>query len=84
MKKIPDIIVRNPKICGGEPTIRGTRVLAKTILASLASGDRAEGLIRSFPTLTHDDIEAVIAYSASIAMKSLSRPTTKPRRRKAA
>lgn len=31
-------IVRDPKICGGEPVIRGTRVTLRTILASLAEG----------------------------------------------
>jgi uncharacterized protein (DUF433 family) len=29
-------IVRNPKIRGGEPVFRGTRVTLRTILASLA------------------------------------------------
>ena len=31
-------IVRDPKICGGEPVIKGTRVTVRTILASLAEG----------------------------------------------
>ena len=34
-----DVIVRDPAICGEEPTNRGTRVTLRTILASLAEGD---------------------------------------------
>lgn len=79
MKK-HSIVVRDPKICGGAPTIRGTRVLLDTILASLASGDTADVLIKSFPSLTHDDIKEVIAYAAAETLKSAK----KPRRRKAA
>jgi uncharacterized protein (DUF433 family) len=30
---------RNPKICGGQPVFRGTRVPLRTVLASLAEGD---------------------------------------------
>jgi Protein of unknown function (DUF433) len=30
-------IIRDPKICGGEPVFKGTRVTLRTVLASLAT-----------------------------------------------
>ena len=65
------IIVRDPGICGGQPVIRGTRVMLKTILASLADGDRIEEILQAFPTLKEDDVTAVIAFAADFAKKGL-------------
>lgn len=31
-------MIRDPKVCGGEPVVSGTRVTLRTILASLAEG----------------------------------------------
>ena len=45
-------IVRDPKICGGEPVIKGTRVTVRTILASLAEGAHTEEMLEDFPTWT--------------------------------
>lgn len=64
-------IVRNPRICGGEPTIKGTRVLLRTILASLASGDTVEEIMKDFPTLTEEDMRAVIAFAAATTEEDL-------------
>ena len=47
-----DVIVRDPKICGGEPVVRGTRVTVRTILASLAEGAWIDEILADFPTLT--------------------------------
>lgn len=64
-------IVRDPQICGGEPVIRGTRVLLKTLLASLAEGTTSEELLEAFPSLTPEDIRAVIAFAAASAEEDL-------------
>jgi len=58
-------IMRDPGTCGGEPVIRGTRVTLRTILASLAEGDGVEELLRDFPTLSAEDVRAVIAFAAA-------------------
>jgi uncharacterized protein (DUF433 family) len=58
-------IIRDTKICGGEPVIRGTRVTLRTILASLAAGDSPEAILANFPTLTAEDIRAVVAFAAA-------------------
>ena len=66
-----DFIVRDPKICGGQPVIKGTRVTLKTILASLAEGARIEEILADFPTLTEEDVRAVIAFAAVSAEEDL-------------
>jgi uncharacterized protein (DUF433 family) len=69
--KFDDYIVRDPKICGGQPVIRGTRVLLRTVLASLAEGDTVEQIVLSFPTLTESAVRAVIAFAAASAEEDL-------------
>jgi len=58
-------IVRDPKVCGGEPIVKGTRVTVRTILASLAEGDRVQDLLKDFPTLKEEDVRAVVAFAAA-------------------
>ena len=67
-------IVRDPKICGGEPVIKGTRVTLRTILASLAEGARIEEILEDFPTLKEEDVRAVIAFAAASAEDDLPLP----------
>jgi uncharacterized protein (DUF433 family) len=64
-------IVRDPKVCGGEPVIKGTRVTVRTILASLAEGAKVEEILEDFPTLTEEDVRAVIAFAAVSAEEDL-------------
>ena len=68
-------IARNPKICGGEPVIKGTRVTVRTILASLAEGARTEEILADYPTLKEDDVRAVIAFAAASAEEDIPAPT---------
>jgi len=69
-----DHIVRDPRISGGEPVIRGTRVTLRTLLASLAEGCGEEEILRNFPALTSEDIRAVIAFAAAAAGDDLPVP----------
>jgi uncharacterized protein (DUF433 family) len=62
---IETAIERNPKICGGAPVFRGTRVLLRTVVASLAEGESAEDIRKAFPTLTEEHVRAAIALAAS-------------------
>ena len=64
-------IVRDPKVCGGQPVIRGTRVPVRTILASLAEGGRIAEILKDFPTLTEQDVRAVVAFAAASAKEDL-------------
>ena len=64
-------IVRDPKVCGGEPVIKGTRVTVRTVLASLAEGAKTEEILEDFPTLKEEDIRAVIAFAAASAEENM-------------
>lgn len=69
-------IVRDPKICGGAPVIKGTRVTIRTILASLAEGATIQEILKDFPTLKEEDIRAVIAFAATSAEEDMPVPST--------
>lgn len=64
-------ILRDPQICGGAAVVRGTRVPIRTILLSLAEGDRIETLLQSYPTLSEEAIWAVIAFAADSAAEDI-------------
>ena len=64
-------IQRDPSVVGGEAVITGTRVTLRTVLASLAEGASVEEILGDFPTLTADDVRAVIAFAAESAREDL-------------
>jgi len=64
-------ITRDPRICGGDPVFRGTRVPLRTVLASLAAGDTVEEILADFPSLRPEDIQAAIAFAAASAEEDL-------------
>ena len=74
--KHEDRIVRDTKICGGEPVFRGTRVTLRTVLASLAAGDSVEEILAAFPVLKPEDVQAAIAFAAASAEEDLPVPAT--------
>lgn len=59
-------IERDPEICGGQPTIRGTRVLVLDILSFLKEGKSFDEIVQSFPSITHEDIRAIIEYAQAV------------------
>ncbi|MCP4900709.1 MAG: DUF433 domain-containing protein [bacterium] len=64
-------IARDPAICGGTPVIKGTRVTLRTVLASLAEGASVQDILADFPTLTEEDVRAVIAFAAVSAEEDI-------------
>lgn len=64
-------IVRDPKICGGQPVIKGTRVTLRTVLACLAEGAGIDQIVQDFPSLTEKDVRAVIAFAAASTQEDL-------------
>jgi uncharacterized protein (DUF433 family) len=71
IKNHSERIIRDSSICGGEPVFRGTRVTLRTVLASLAEGDRPEEILSEFPSLKDEDIRAAIAFAAASAEEDL-------------
>lgn len=58
---------KKQNICGGEYTLRGTRITVRTILASLAEGATIEDILFDFPALTEKQVQAVIPHKKDFA-----------------
>ena len=61
-------------VCGGEAVIRGTRVTLRTVLASLAEGATVDEILADFPSVSPQDVQAVIAFAAASAEEDLPIP----------
>ncbi len=66
MADLLDRISIDPRICGGKPCIKGTRLWVSLLLDFLADGMTEADLIAEYPQLTHEDILAAIAYGAEM------------------
>lgn len=54
----------DPKIMGGKPVIRGTRLTVELILRKLASGLTQSDLLADYPDLTAEDVRAAQRFAA--------------------
>jgi uncharacterized protein (DUF433 family) len=57
-------IVSDPKILGGKPCIKGTRISVEMILEWVASGASRDEIHKTYPHLSPDDVEAALRYAA--------------------
>jgi uncharacterized protein (DUF433 family) len=67
MDKLLERITVNPNVCHGKACIRGTRIMVSVILDNLAAGISKEEILKSYPALTIEDINAALAYAAELA-----------------
>lgn len=54
----------DPSLHGGRATIRGMRITVQDVLDYLGSGMSMDEVLRDFPELSVEDIQASIAYAA--------------------
>ena len=59
-------IVVNPKIIGGKPVIKGTRIPVYFILELIANGWSIDDILREYPHLTREDVLAAVRYAARV------------------
>ena len=57
-------IVIDPKILVGKPVIRGTRIAVEFLMELLAEGWSYDQILKSYPHLCLDDIQAALHYAA--------------------
>jgi len=62
-----DYIVVDPTICHGRACIKGTRIMVSVILDNLAAGLSPDEILRSYPSLSRESIQAAITYAAELA-----------------
>jgi uncharacterized protein (DUF433 family) len=58
-------ITANPKILGGKPVIKGTRISVEFILELLASDVSESEILQDYPHLSKEDISACLRYAAN-------------------
>ena len=61
-----DHITVDPTICHGRACIRGTRIMVSVVLDNLAAGLTPDEIMRSYPSLGHEAVQAAIAYAAEL------------------
>ena len=71
MNPLLERVTIDPRICGGKPCIRGTRIWVSLILDLLAGGIAEAELLAEYPQLTHEDVLAAIAYGAEVARERI-------------
>lgn len=57
----------DPRICGGRPCIKGTRMRVSDLVDMLAQGVSREEVLGDFPYIADEDISAALAYAARAA-----------------
>jgi uncharacterized protein (DUF433 family) len=56
-------IVIDPEILVGKPVIKGTRLAVEFIIDLLAQGWTEQDILRNYPGITREDIQACLAYA---------------------
>lgn len=54
----------DPEVMGGKPCIRGMRVTVGTILGLLAAGHSTDEVLKMYPYLEKEDIQAALEFAA--------------------
>jgi len=55
-------LTSDPQVCHGQLCAKGTRVFVTNILDSLAEGAGRDLILKSYPTLRPEHIDAAVAY----------------------
>ena len=65
-------IVSDLQVCSGEPTLNGTRIPVHVVLSHLAAGETAAQILKNFPRLTREDIQACLEYASFLATERVA------------
>lgn len=58
-----DRIELDPRVCGGKPVIKGTRIPVSVLLERIAENEPWESILRVYPELNAEDIQAALLYA---------------------
>jgi uncharacterized protein (DUF433 family) len=61
-----DRIELDPRVCNGKAVIQGTRIPVSVILDQVATGESWDGIIRGYPELSKEDIQAALLYASAL------------------
>jgi uncharacterized protein (DUF433 family) len=61
-----DRIVIDPEILVGKPVVKGTRLAVEFVIDLLAQGWTEAEILRNYPGLAREDIQACLAYAGTV------------------
>lgn len=61
-----DRIAVDPTVLAGKPAIKGTRISVEIVIDFLAAGWSPEQILRSYPHVTVEDIQACLGYASEL------------------
>jgi uncharacterized protein (DUF433 family) len=64
-------ITADPNICHGKACIRGTRIMVSVILDNLGANEPVAAILKSYPSLKPEDIQAAMLYAAALAREDV-------------
>jgi uncharacterized protein (DUF433 family) len=67
-------IVADPRILVGKPVIKGTRIAVEFLIELLAEGWTHQDVLRNYPQLTGDDIQAALFHAVELAKLERAHP----------
>lgn len=71
------LIISDPKIMMGKPTVAGTRITVELILEKLAAGETIDQILSEHARLTAEGIRAAIAFAAEALRADVVYPAEK-------
>jgi len=71
MASVEERIAINPRIMGGKPVIKGTRVPVYFVLELIANGWTIDDIVREYPHLSREDVLAAVRYAAKVLREEI-------------
>ena len=68
------VIRIDPDILSGTPCFAGTRVPVQTLWDYLKAGDRIADFLEDFPTVTHEQVDAVLEIAGEAVTRHARTP----------
>jgi uncharacterized protein (DUF433 family) len=72
--KLLERITVNPQIFAGKPIIRGRRLAVEHVLGMLAAGDSVDEILKGYPWLERQDIQACLVYARRVTANERIEP----------
>jgi len=66
-----EFITVDPNICHGNACIKGTRVTVSVVMDNLAAGLTMDEILKSYPSLSRETVQAAIAYAAELTRERI-------------
>ena len=71
MNELLDRLSIDPRICHGQPCVKGTRIQVWLIVQFLANGESVAEILDAYPSLKREDVQACLAYAAELTRERI-------------